>query len=91
MDDFEERFPGDAEQEHILTLVREHLGAEDAATAVAIAAPSAKGGKKGDDAMDVEEGQDEFDELEEDEGLVDEGTGQGAMEEVTRDIDEVDA
>ncbi|ORY87486.1 RNA polymerase Rpb4-domain-containing protein [Leucosporidium creatinivorum] len=88
VDDFEERFQTPEEQEHILTLVKEHLGAEDAATAHAHAATNGKGKAAGDDVMEVEE--EEYDAME-DEGLVDEGTGQGAMEAEARDIDEVDA
>lgn len=88
VDDFEERFQTPEQQEHILTLVKEHLGAEDAATALAHAIAVGKKTADGEDVMDVEE--EEYDAME-DEGLVDEGTGQGAMEAEARDIDEVDA
>lgn len=68
--------------------MKEHLGAEDAATALAHAVATGKKTADGDDVMELEE--EEYDAME-DEGLVDEGTGQGAMEAEARDIDEVDA
>lgn len=69
-------------------MVKEHLGAEDAQTALAHAIATGKKTADGEDVMDVEE--EEYDAME-DEGLVDEGNGQGAMEAEARDIDEVDA
>lgn len=88
IEDLEDRFPTGEQQEHILNLIREHLGEEDAATA---GPATARSGAHHTDREEVEADEDTLAELDEMEGLVDEGTGQGAMEEVARDIDEQDA
>jgi hypothetical protein len=88
VDDFESRFPNEDDREHVLNLIRAHLGDEDAATTTSSTMRSAR---KDEDAEELAADDATLEELDEMEDLVDEGTGQGAMEEVTRDIDEEDA
>lgn len=80
------RFVSEEEQNHILNLVKQHLGSEDKATAVT----EASGTGPADAEMD-EVDDDTYAELQDMEGLIDEGTGHGAMEDEAKDIDEVDA
>lgn len=80
VDDFEQRFPNPEEPEHILDIVRKHLGEEAAATAIGTANRRGR-----EDAIEDDEEMDQLDE-EEDE-FVQEGLG-GAGEGTGREIDE---
>lgn len=83
MDDFEERFPSEEEQAHILDLVREHLTSEAAAATGA----ARKAGRMDVDQDEAEEEEQPFDEEEEEE-FVEEGL-QGAGEDQGKELDEV--
>ena len=91
MDDFEERFPDAKAQERLLGIIKGHLGDEQtsAVTANQLRAPSKS--KKSDEADEEEVDDAEHDEVQDMEDLIDEGTGQGALEDAGRDIDEQDA
>lgn len=90
VDDFEERFPTEQAQAHILNLVKNHMGTEQAPTIVVH--PSEGGAGKANGVHNG--GDEEMDELayeeEEEEGLVEEGL-EGAGEQEVRGIDEEDA
>ncbi|BGP40909.1 hypothetical protein JCM10450v2_004914 [Rhodotorula kratochvilovae] len=93
VEDMGERFD-EPEQEHLLQLVRSHLGDEASATAAAkqaeadrVAAAAAAMEADGPDEIDEREAE----ALQDDQALIDEGYAGGrANENVERDIDEVD-
>lgn len=82
MDDFEERFPGEEEQAHVLNLVQEHLTSEAAA-----ATSAARKADRMDVDQEAEEEEQQFDDEEEEE-FVEEGL-QGAGEDQGKELDEV--
>jgi len=89
VDDFEERFPSEEEQAHILKLVTDHMGTEQAPTIVLH--PSEGGRANGTNGGDYDEPDDATYEQEDEEGdLVEEGLD-GAGEATERGIDEEDA
>ncbi|KAK4048183.1 hypothetical protein OIV83_004888 [Microbotryomycetes sp. JL201] len=95
VDSFEDRFPDAEMQERMLAVIAEHLRERpDEQTTVAgrstvpahsaVAAGAISAMKGADEDIDMQE-QDELDDME---GLIDDGTGEGALEDAGRELDE---
>ena len=92
VEDLEERFPDSTTQEEILALVASHLGEVKADEGLGVATMARNGyaatAGQDDAAYDDDVDDAEQAELEDIEGLIDDGTGDGAMEDMGRELDE---